>query len=387
MTSPMQPPMQHGIGRRRFLQRSAVVGGSLLTCSIPFDRSTRASTDKIDVPVVDEVVIQEITDNTHDVFLRGLASPGMAVTRSGFPDAVNGKTLESEWGLALHVVSRKGDQERRFLLDFGFTPDVYLNNLDIMKIDPARVDALIISHGHYDHTGGLMGLLQAKRDIMRKDLRLYTGGEDDFCHRYLKGPDGTFTEFGFPLDRRKLREMNVETVLSEAPIVVEGQAFTTGVVPRADFEHVLPNTWVRYGVSDGLGCDVNAYANHHFTAAELAGTAEPDQHWHEHATCFRLSDRGLVIISSCSHCGIVNTVRRAQQVSGVDKVYALVGGFHLAPAPDDYLRQTMEALNQLDIEHVFPMHCSGQNFVDLAKTMMPEKLVLCATGSSFTFSA
>lgn len=359
----------------------------MLTCSIPFDRSARSAPPRIDVPAVDEVVVQEITDNVHDIFLKGAALPGVAVSRTGFPDAASGKTLESEWGLALHIQSTKGQEERRYLLDFGFTPDVYLNNIEIMKIDPARVDALIISHGHYDHTGGLMGLLEAKRAVMRRDLRLYTGGEDDFCHRYGRKPDGSFVEFGSPLDRRRLRALDVATVLSEAPIVIEGHAFTTGVIPRTDFEHILPNTWVKYGVYDGLGCDTGTYLNHHFTAAELAGSPEPDQHWHEHATCFRLGDRGLVVISSCSHCGIVNTVRRAQQVSGVDKIYALVGGFHLAPASDDYLRQVMTALNGFDIEHIFPMHCSGQNFVELAKKMMPEKLVLCATGSSFTFSA
>jgi 7,8-dihydropterin-6-yl-methyl-4-(beta-D-ribofuranosyl)aminobenzene 5'-phosphate synthase len=117
------------------------------------------------------------------------------------------------------------------------------------------------------------------------------------------------------------------------------------------------------------------------------GSSVPDQHWHEHATCFRLGDRGLVVLSSCSHCGIVNTLRRAQEVSGVEKIFAVVGGFHLAPAPDDYLRQVMAELKKFDIEHVMPMHCSGQNFVDLAKQEMPEKLVLCATGSSFTFTA
>ena len=111
----------------------------------------------------------------------------------------------------------------------------------------------------------------------------------------------------------------------------------------------------------------HAYMNHHFTAEELAGKPEPDQHWHEHATCFSLGDRGLVVISSCGHAGIINTLRRAQEVSGVEKIYALVGGFHLAPAPDDYLRQVMGELKKFDLEHVMPMHCSGQNFIDLAK--------------------
>ena len=194
-------------------------------------------------------------------------------------------------------------------------------------------------------------------------------------------------DFGPALDRRKLKALNVQPVLSEMPIIIEDHAFTSGAVPRNSIEHVLPNTWVSYGVSGGLGCDTNAYADHHFTPEELAGKPQPDQHWHEHATCFRLGDRGLVVISSCGHAGIINTLLRVQEITGIDKIYALVGGFHLAPAPDDYLRAVMTELEKFDLEHVLPMHCSGQNFIDLAKQEMPEKLVLCGTGSSFTFTA
>jgi 7,8-dihydropterin-6-yl-methyl-4-(beta-D-ribofuranosyl)aminobenzene 5'-phosphate synthase len=79
-------------------------------------------------------------------------------------------------------------------------------------------------------------------DRWKKNLRLYTGGEDNFCHRVSRNPDGNFVDFGSVLDRSKLKALNVEAVLSEEPIVIEGHAFTTGAVPRISLEHVLPNT-------------------------------------------------------------------------------------------------------------------------------------------------
>ena len=223
------------------------------------------------MPVVDRVVVEEITDGSHDIFLRGAELPGLSVQRVG-PAAFagQGRTLNSEWGLALNIQSRKGGETRNYLLDFGFTPTVYLNNLDLLKIDTAAIDALILSHGHFDHLGGLIGFLEAQRPRMRKDLRLYTGGEDNFCHRLNRNPDGSFSDFGV-LDRHRLQALDVEPVLSKVPVVIEGHAFTTGAVPRTSIEHVVPNTWVEVGIKDGVGCDANAYMDHHFTADELAG--------------------------------------------------------------------------------------------------------------------
>ena len=166
--------------RRTFLQSSTVLGGSLLAWGV--NHAAAAATARIDVPVVDRLVVREITDGAHDVFLRGVEVGGLAVQRTG-PNGAEGRTLHGEWGLALHLESQKGGETRRYLLDFGFTPDAYANNLDFLKIDPSTVDALILSHGHYDHVGGLIGLLETRRAKMRKDLRLYTGGEDNFCHR------------------------------------------------------------------------------------------------------------------------------------------------------------------------------------------------------------
>jgi 7,8-dihydropterin-6-yl-methyl-4-(beta-D-ribofuranosyl)aminobenzene 5'-phosphate synthase len=111
----------------------------------------------------------------------------------------------------------------------------------------------------------------------------------------------------------------------------------------------------------------------------------PDEHVHEQATCFNLKGRGLIVIRSCGHVGIVNSVRQAQEVSGVQKVHAIMGGVHLGPAPPDYLNQVMAEVKKLEPDVVIPMHCSGNNFIQAMREQMPDKLVLATIGSRITF--
>ena len=142
------------------------------------------------------------------------------------------------------------------------------------------------------------------------------------------------------------------------------------------------NTWEEAGTHDGMGCSAD-----HFTAEERAGKIVPDQHYHEHATCFSLKDRGLIVITSCGHRGLLNTVRQAQAASGITKVHAVLGGFHLAPAPAPYVAESVAAVKALDPDVVIPMHCSGTNFTAAVREQMPDKLLLSTAGSRFTFGA
>ena len=93
------------------------------------------------------------------------------------------------------------------------------------------------------------------------------------------------------------------------------------------------------------------------------------------------------MIASCGHGGIINTLRRAQEVTGVEKILALCGGFHLAPEQQPRLDRIMGELKKFDLSHLIPMHCSGSNFHEATKREMPEKLIACTTGSRFTFNA
>ena len=363
-------------GRREFLRTAAVLGGAAA-----LGRFSPARAAALDVPVVDKLSIQVLVDSSFDLFLRPGQVNGVSVTpAAGFSDYR--RSLHNEWGLSLWLESQRAAQGRTLMLDYGYTPEVLANNMELIGVDPSKLDALIVSHGHYDHFGGLVGFLDRYRNVLPADLKLYAGGEDNFCHRVARSrTPGQFTDFG-ALDRRELASRRVTTVLAENPVVIAGQAFTTGRIKRSSIEKVLPNTMVEFAMKDGVGCDAAGYL-----PAEMVGKTVADEHIHEHATCFHVKDKGLVVISSCGHVGIVNSVRQAQEVSGVDKVHAIVGGFHLGPAPKDYLEQVVGEIRKLKPDVLVPMHCSGLNFVQEARLQMPANLLLATTGSRISFGA
>jgi 7,8-dihydropterin-6-yl-methyl-4-(beta-D-ribofuranosyl)aminobenzene 5'-phosphate synthase len=369
--------MAGSLGRRDFLKASAALASA--AASGGFSCLEIASAAAIDVPAIDKLTVRVLVDGAFDTFSR--------------PQKVNGVTVEvgrssdfrrpfhAQWGLSLWLDTQRGTDVRTLLLDFGHTPEALITNMELMGVDPRKINTLILSHGHNDHWGGLIGFLEKRRDLLPADLTLYCGGEDNFCHRHAGTMPGPFTDRGV-LDRREIAAHRVKLVLAQTPTIIDNQAFTTGQIKRSGVETVLPNTLVEFGVKNGVGCDMS-----HFTAAELQGKIMPDEHVHEHATCFNLKDRGLIVISSCGHVGIVNSVRQAQEVSGVQKVHAIMGGFHLGPAPSEYLNQVVADIKKLEPDAVIPMHCSGNNFIQAVREQMPDQLVLATIGSRIIFGA
>lgn len=258
-------------------------------------------------------------------------------------------TLYVEHGISFHLES----SGKQILFDTGQS-DKILKNAQTLGIDLKKTDAVILSHGHDDHTGGLKALLQ-----LSPSAKIYAH-PDAFIERYsiknIKQPKS----IGISNENLKsAMDVGFTPVLESMSIF--DPVHVTGPIPRAnDYEDTGGPFYL----------DSNAKT--------------PDLILDDQSIFFESLD-GLVIIMGCAHSGIINTIRYCQQLSKTNKIHAIIGGFHLLNASNDRMQKTLEALKEINPTILAPAHCTGEKQTLELKKHFPHSFRTCHCGSQFTF--
>jgi 7,8-dihydropterin-6-yl-methyl-4-(beta-D-ribofuranosyl)aminobenzene 5'-phosphate synthase len=329
-----------------------------------------AAVDPIALEPVDEVKIVTLVDNLYDALLTGdervrRAGSGAGAVRA--PQFEDGRTfagMVAEHGFSALVRVRRADRVSTLLFDTGLSPDAMVTNADRLGIDFGDVQAVVLSHGHFDHAGGLAGLA-GKRGVRSLPMVLHPLA---WTRRRIAVP-GRETEDLPTLSRRALDAEGFEVIERREPsLLLDGSVLITGEVDRTtEFEHGMPPSHQAWTGSDWV---------HDPLVAD------------DQALVVNVRDRGLVVLTGCGHAGAINIVRHARRLTGVDRLHALVGGLHLGgPAFEPVIAPTVDALTELAPSLVVPGHCTGWRAQHALAAALPGAWVQSSSGSTYRLTA
>ena len=262
-----------------------------------------------------------------------------------------------------------------FLFDAGPSQGGVIHNADIFGIDFDRIDGVILSHGHFDHFTGLANILRKISLSRRKGTGIdLLADPEAFLKRWEVFQDGKKAKMPF-LDEEHLKELGAlihkRTGITFLPNDESPSLLVTGEIPRkTSFEKGYPFQYVE-----------NRSSNE--TRLIPDPLVRDDQ-----AIVVNVKEKGLVILSGCGHSGIVNTINYAKKVTEIDKVYAVLGGFHL-PADggiyEEAIEPTLNELQKIDPDYIVPCHCTGWKAACRITETMPEKYLQSSVGTIFSF--
>ena len=310
---------------------------------------------------VDKVEILTLQDNYIDLTV---ADNNKIVKRAQpLRDGQFRRSILSEHGFSALVRTSSGNSTHTVLFDTGFSEIGAVYNANALGADLSSVEAIALSHGHVDHTGGFESMAAA---IPRKGIPVVAHPVIFRAPRYLKVKEDLNIILS-SLTREQIGAAGMKLVETRTPLVLPGgDILFLGEIPRrTDFEKGLPSAHYREG-----------------------GVEKWDPIEDDTSLVMNLRGKGLIILSGCAHSGIVNTVRYAKEVTGVEAVHAVMGGFHLSgPLFESIIGRDNGRAENSRSAYVIPTHCTGRKAIAYMEKEMPDRFILNMSGTRLTFAA
>ncbi len=280
--------------------------------------------------------------------------------------------------LEISYVYENATKTNKFLFDTGVSKEGIVNNSDVLGINLIDIETIILSHGHFDHISGLISTLGR----LKKSVEIIAHPEA-FLRRWLVYPNGNKARMDF-LDEEEINQAggiirkvdkisflprNVNMQSKKKTNQGNNRVMITGEIPRVtEFEKGFP---LQYKEQDN---EINLVPD---------PLVSDDQ-----ALIMNVKNKGLIILTGCGHAGIVNTIKFAKKVTGIKKIYCVIGGFHLSGQDyEDSIPLTIAELKRVDPQYIVPCHCTGWKATNKIIDTMPEKFIQSSVGSTFYFEA
>jgi 7,8-dihydropterin-6-yl-methyl-4-(beta-D-ribofuranosyl)aminobenzene 5'-phosphate synthase len=303
---------------------------------------------------LEKVEVTILVDNYTDLLL--LQSTNVVKRTSVTPP----QAFLAEHGFSCLIKTVDGSEEHVMLMDVGISGTCLLQNAQLLKIDLSKVEALILSHGHFDHCWGLREILPK----VPKGIPLVLH-PDAFLPRRINFPAFKIQVPMPPPDENMLREAGLEIrKIREDSTVAADCLLVLGEIDRmTEFEKGMPGA-----------------------EAEIKGQWVKDPFPDDRGVAVKVKDKGLVVIGGCSHAGIINTVKHAQKVTRTPKVHAVLGGFHLTgPMMEPVIGPTIVEMKKISPDYIVPTHCTGWRAINQFAKEMPDQFVLNTVGTTYIF--
>jgi 7,8-dihydropterin-6-yl-methyl-4-(beta-D-ribofuranosyl)aminobenzene 5'-phosphate synthase len=305
---------------------------------------------------VDHVEILSVMDNTLDVLM---ASTPIAQRAPLLRDKFSRPQLHAEHGVSMLITIHSEGSKDSFLFDAGTSVDGVLHNFDVLEVRPNYIHSVVLSHGHTDHTLGLIGILK-RHGRAGMPIILHP---DAFLNRKAVLPDDHEVDLP-PPNRSDIEAEGIKVIEERAPsFLVDEKVLITGQIPRlTSFEKGFPPN-----------------------RAEIDGVWQPDPWIHDdQAMVINVKNKGLVVLTGCGHAGLINTLQHARKLTGVSEIYSVMGGFHLTGKLfEPIIPATIQALKEFSPDVIVPQHCTGWQATHLIAREFPQAFIANSVGTKF----